>query len=455
MKKAEENKMGTMPINKLLISMSVPMMFSMMVQALYNIIDSMFVAQINENALTALTLVFPVQQLMIGIAIGTGVGVSSFVARSLGERNYKRANATASNGVFLALVFSLVFAIVGVLFGKNFIVNQTDDPQIIGYAIDYLLLVTIFSIGLFIQMIYEKLLQSTGKMMYSMIAQIAGAVINIILDPILIFGLLGFPELGVKGAAIATVIGQTAGGILGIYFNYKKNKEIDLSFKGFRPSLNIIKNIYIIGFPSIIIQTISSFLTFFMNKLLITFTHTAVSVYGVYFRLQSFVFMPVFGINNGMVPIISYNYGKKSKDRILETIKLSIIIAVIIMLLGLAVFQIIPDKLLALFDASEEMLEIGIPALRIISLSFIFAGFSVVSASIFQALGYGILSLITSITRQLVFILPLAYIFGYFFRLREVWFSIPIAEVSSLILSAIFLNYVLKKKVYPLGEEKK
>ncbi len=455
MKSTEENKMGTMPINKLLISMSVPMMISMMVQALYNIIDSMFVAKINENALTALTLVFPVQQLMNGVAIGTGVGVSAFLARSLGERNYKRANATATNGVFLALVGSLAFAILGALFGKSFILNQTDDTQIIGYAIDYLLIVTIFSFGLFIQIIFEKLLQSTGKMMYSMISQIAGAVINIILDPILIFGLFGFPELGVKGAAIATVIGQTAGGVLGIYFNSRKNKEINLSFKGFRPNLNVIKNIYAIGFPSIIIQTIGSLLTFFMNKLLITFTHTAVSVYGVYFRLQSFVFMPVFGINNGMVPIISYNYGKKNKDRILETIKLSIILAVIIMLLGLAVFQIIPDKLLALFDASKEMLEIGIPALRIISLSFIFAGFSIVSASVFQALGYGILSLVNSITRQLIFILPLAYIFGHFFGLREVWFSIPIAEISSLILSAIFLNYVLKKKVYPLGDKKK
>lgn len=446
----KENKMGIMPIPKLLFSMSLPMMLSMIVQSIYNIVDSMFVAHINENALTALSLVFPFQMFMIGISVGTGVGVNALLSRSLGEKNQKNANLAATNGIFLAAVFSIIFAIVGFLFGKQFILTQTSDAQIIEYSMGYLNIITLCSFGIFMQMMLERLLQSTGKTVFSMITQIVGAVTNIILDPILIFGLLGFPALGVRGAATATIIGQSLAGSLALYFNIKKNEDINISLKGFKPDLKIIKNIYIVGFPSIMMQTIGSFLTYFMNKLLISFTPTAVSVYGVYFRLQSFVFMPVFGLNNGMVPIIAYNYGARNKKRILDTIKLSIITAVTVMLIGLGIFQIFPAQLLALFDASEEMLSIGIPALRIISLSFIFAGFCIICGSVFQALGNGFLSLINSITRQLVFILPLAYILGHFFGLPAVWFSIPIAEISSLILSIIFLKYVLKKKVCSL-----
>jgi len=443
----KENKMGIMPIPKLLFSMSVPMMLSMIVQSVYNIVDSMFVAHINENALTALSLVFPFQIFMIGISVGTGVGVNALLSRSLGEKNQKNADLAAKNGIFLAVVFSIVFAIVGILFGKQFILAQTSDPQIVKYSLEYLNVITIFSFGTFMQMMFERLLQATGKTVLSMITQIVGAVTNLILDPIMIFGLLGFPALGVKGAAIATVIGQSLAGLLALYFNIKKNDDINISLKGFKPDFRIIKTIFSVGFPSILMQTIGSFLTYFINKFLISFTPTAVSVYGIYFRLQSFVFMPVFGLNNGMVPIIAYNYGARNKKRILDTIKLSIITAVLIMLTGLAIFQTIPAQLLALFDASEEMLAIGVPALRIISLSFIFAGFSIICGSVFQALGNGFLSLIISITRQLIFILPLVYILGHFFGLSAVWFSIPIAEISSLILSIIFLRYILRKKV--------
>lgn len=447
MENTKENKMGTMPINRLLFSMSVPMMISMIVQSLYNIIDSIFVAQINENALTALSLVFPWQMFMIGISIGTGVGVNALLSRSLGERNQERANLAATNGIFVSIIWSIVFAILGRLLGEYFIMSQTTDIQIINYSMEYLNIITLFSVGLYMQVLFERLLQSTGKTVLSMITQMVGAVTNIILDPIMIFGLFGFPALGMKGAAIATVIGQGLAALLALYFNITRNKEINLSIKNFKPNLGIIKNIYAIGFPSIIMQTIGSFLTYFMNNLLITFTPTAVSVYGVYFKLQSFVFMPVFGLNNGMVPIIAYNYGAKNKKRIVDTIRLSIITAVSVMLIGFIIFQTIPDKLLALFNASDEMLQIGVPALRTISLSFIFAGFSIVCGSVFQSLGNGVLSLINSITRQLVFILPLAYIFGNFFGLNAIWFSIPIAEVSSLILSIIFLRYILRKRI--------
>lgn len=452
MENIKENKMGTMPIKRLLFSMSVPMMLSMIVQAFYNIVDSMFVAQINENALTALTLVFPLQQLMIGISVGTGVGMNALLSRSLGEKKFEKANLSATNGMFLAIVWSIVFAIAGRLFGYQFVISQTSDQQIISYAMDYLNIITMFSFSSFIQVTFERLLQSTGLTVYSMVSQLVGAIINIILDPILIFGLLGFPAMGVTGAAIATIIGQLLGAGVGLYFNLAKNKELDLSIRNFRPDWGIIKDIYSVGIPSILMQTIGSFLTYFMNNLLIAFTPTAVSVYGIYFRLQSFVFMPVFGLNNGMVPIVAYNYGARNKQRILDTIKTSIITAVIIMLLGFGMFQLIPDKLLALFNASDEMLEIGVPAIRIISFSFLFAGFSIIAGSVFQALGNGVLSLITSITRQLIFILPLAYLFAKYVGLNAVWASIPIAEISSLVLSAIFLRYILNKKVYVMED---
>ncbi len=390
-----ENKMGVMPVNKLLLSMSVPMMISMLVQALYNIVDSIFVAQISENAFTALSLAFPAQTLMIAVATGTGVGINALLSKSLGEKNFERANKTARNGIFLAICGFVVFAILGIFLSRQFFLWQTDVMEIVDYGTQYLSICCICSFGLFIEITMEKLLQSTGRTVLSMTTQMIGAVLNIILDPILIFGWFGLPAMGVAGAAIATVIGQIIAAIIAIILNVKKNQEINISLKGFRPSKKIIKKLYAVGLPSIIMASIGSAMTFMMNKILIAFTTTATAVFGAYFRLQSFIFMPVFGLNNGMVPIVAYNYGARKKDRIIKTIKLSVCYAVSLMLIGLAIFWIFPETLLGFFEASDMMLEIGVPALQTISLSFIFAGFSIITLSVCQALGHGFMGLIT------------------------------------------------------------
>ena len=452
----KENKMGTMPINKLLISMSLPMMISMLVQALYNVVDSIFVSKISENALTAVSLAFPVQNFMIAVGVGTGVGINALLSRSLGEKKFEEANRAASNGVFLAVMSYLLFLLIGILFSKKFFQWQTDIKDIVDGGYFYLIIVTTCSFGMYGQIVFEKLMQSTGKTFYSMITQITGAVINIILDPILIFGLLGFPKLGISGAAIATVIGQSSGMMLGIYLNSTKNKEIKVKIKGFKPSLKTIRDIYSVGIPSIIMASIGSIMTFGINKILLVFTSTATAVFGVYFKLQSFIFMPVFGINNGMVPIISYNYGAKHKDRLMETVKISIIYAIGIMIIGLVIFQLLPKQLLGLFSASEEMISIGTPALRIISISFLFAGYCIVVSSMFQALGNGVMSLIVSIGRQLVVLLPAAYLLSRTNNLNLVWWAFPIAELASVFLSVIGFKYVYKKEIVPLvnNEEK-
>jgi len=386
----QENKMGVMPIPKLLISMSLPMIASMLVQALYNIVDSMFVAQLNEHALTAVSLAFPVQNLMIAVAAGTGVGINALLSRSLGEKQYDTANRIARNGILLGVLSSLVFAIAGIFGSRIFFAMQTTDTQIIEYGTQYMSVITIASIGIFMQITFERLMQSTGKTIFNMITQGLGAIINIILDPILIFGWFGLPKMGVTGAAVATVIGQIVAAILGIFFNWKYNKEIHVSFKGFKPCGKTIGNIYKIGVPSIIMQSIGSLTTFGMNNILLMFSSTAATVFGVYFKLQSFIFMPVFGLTNGMIPIVAYNYGARNKKRIYQTMKLSAVIAVGIMLIGVAIFQTVPATLLGLFEASDNMLAIGVPALRTISLSFIFAGFCIISSSVFQALGNGV-----------------------------------------------------------------
>lgn len=444
---SQENKMGIMPIPKLLLSMSLPMMISMLVQALYNIVDSIFVARINENALTAVSLAFPVQNLMIAIAAGTGVGINALLSRNLGEKNFKEADLAAKNGIFLAIVSYDIMAAIGAFGSYFFYTFQTQDKEILNYGIQYMTIVTVMSFGLFLQVIMERLLQATGKTFYSMISQAAGAIINIILDPIMIFGLCGFPRLGVAGAAIATVTGQIAASFLGIYLNITKNSELNLNMKGFRPDRRVIGTIYKVGVPSIIMQSISSVMTFGMNKILLAFSSTAAAVFGIYFKLQSFVFMPVFGLNNGIIPIIAYNYGARKKKRILSTIKLSIFTAVSIMLVGLAIFQLIPGQLLELFDASEHMIEIGIPALRAISLSFIFAGYAIVCSSVFQALGNGIYSLVVSVARQILIILPAAYAFSRLFGLDAVWWSIPLAEIVSVILSTILFIRIKRTKI--------
>lgn len=443
----KENKMGIMPIPKLLISMSLPMIISMLVQALYNIVDSMFVAQMNEAALTAVSLAFPIQNLMIAVAAGTGVGINALLSRSLGEKKLDDANKIASNGVLLALISSLIFAVAGGLGSHFFFALQTDDPLIIKYGTEYMTIITVASMGIFLQVTYERLLQSTGKTIFNMITQGTGAIINIILDPIMIFGWFGFPALGVTGAALATVIGQFCAVLLAVYFHNKYNKEITVKLRGFKIDKKSIINIYKIGVPSIIMQSIGSVTTFSMNNILLMFSSTAATVFGVYFKLQSFVFMPIFGLTNGMIPIVAYNYGARNKKRIFDTLKLSIAIAVTIMIIGMLVFQFLPQTLLGLFDASENMIAIGVPALRTISLSFTFAGFCIISSSMFQALGNGVYSMIMSMARQLFVIIPVAFIFAKLFGLDMVWWSYPIAEIVSVAVCIIFLKRIFKEKL--------
>lgn len=447
----KENKMGTMPVSKLLITMSIPMMISMFVQALYNIVDSMFISQLGENALTALSLAFPVQNLMMAIGAGTCVGINAFLSRSLGEKNMERVNKTAVNGIFLAFVTAIVFAILGYFLVPIFFSTQTDIPEILKYGNDYLSICTMFSFGLMGQMTFERLLQSTGKTLYSMISQSFGAIVNIILDPIMIFGYFGFPRMEVAGAALATVIGQTLAMILGLILNLKVNKEISIRFKGFRPSGEIIGKIYAVGVPTAIMISIGSVMTYSLNRILLTYTATAAAVFGVYFRLQSIVFMPVFGLNNGMVPIVSYNYGARNKKRMLHTIKLSMTYAVLIMAVGFTIFQIFPVQLLSLFNATPDMIEIGIPAFRIISISFMFAGFCIVSGSTFQALGSGIPSMITSTSRQLLALVPLAFILSKIGGLNAIWWAFPLAEIVAVALTVIFLRYFYNNKIKVLG----
>ena len=448
----KENKMGVMPVNKLLMNMSLPMMISMLVQALYNVVDSIFVSRIDENALTAVSMAFPIQSLMIALGAGTGVGVNALLSRSLGEKDYDRVNKAAGNGIFLAGINYLVFLLVGILVTTPFYLSQTKDAQILSYGQQYLTIICCCSFGMYGQFIFERLLQSTGRTFYTMITQSIGAIINIILDPIFIFGYFGVPKMGVAGAAIATVIGQIVAGTIALVINIKKNDEIQLRLKGFRPDGKIIARIYEVGIPSIIMQAIGSVMTYGMNRILIVFSSTAVAVFGVYFKLQSFIFMPVFGLNNGMVPIIAYNYGAGKKDRLIKTLKLSIIYAVGLMLLGVIIFQLFPAPLFALFDASETMLAIGIPTLRIISLSFAFAGFCIVCGSLFQALGNGVYSMVVSIARQLLVLLPVAYLLSLSGKVEAVWWAFPIAEIVSLSLTVFFMFRINRKVISRIGE---
>ena len=406
----QENKMGTMPIRKLLITMSLPMIISMLVQAMYNVVDSIFVSRLGENALAAVSLAFPVQNLMIAVASGTGVGINALLSRSLGEKNFDNADKAAVNGLFLACLSSLAFAIFGIFFSEFYFSAQIADPQIIQYGRDYLFVCCTFSVGLFFSITSERLLQSTGRTIYNMITQGLGAIINIIMDPILIFGLFGFPRMEVAGAAVATVAGQIIGMLLSLFFNFTRNKDIHIRIRGFRPHGETIGNIYRVGLPSIIMMSIGSVMTYGINKIMLMFSATAVSVFGIYFKLQSFIFMPVFGLNNGMVPIIAYNYGARRPSRILQTVRFGALLAEIIMFIGTVIFQTCPAFLLALFDASDDMLALGIPALRIISINFLFAGLGISFGSVFQAMGNGMYSLIVSACRQLLVLLPVAYL---------------------------------------------
>lgn len=448
----QENKMGTMPIGRLLFSMATPMMISMLVQAFYNIVDSIFVSQLGEDALNAVSLAFPLQQLMIAVCGGTSVGMNAMLSRSLGAKQFEKANKIANTGVFLFLCSAAVFTMIGLFLSKWFFLAQTDVEQIVKYGTDYATVCLGCSVGICTQFCFEKLLQSTGKTTHSMIAQLVGAVINIILDPILIFGLLGMPRLEVLGAAIATVTGQIVAALVAIAFNIKCNKEIHITTRLIRWDKEIAKEIYKIGLPSIIMQSIGSVMTFTLNKILIGFTTTATAVFGSYFKLQSFIFMPIFGLNNGMVPIIAYNYGAKRYDRVKKTITISIISAVLIMFIGFSAFELIPHVLLSFFNASEEMLKIGVPALRIIGTHYLFAGFCIIAGSVCQAIGKPVYSLIVSVCRQLVVLLPVAWLLSLTGRLELVWFAFPIAETVSLVLSTIYLSKTMRRAKQRINE---
>ena len=436
-----ENKMGTMPIGKLLFNMSLPMMISMLVQALYNIVDSIFVAKLSENALTAVSLAFPLQTLLIAVGTGTGVGMNALLSKSLGEKNFKKANATASNAAVLYFFSYLVFFILGFTIVRPFYASQIGnaDQEIMELGIEYLSTVMIFSFGLLAQVFFERLLTSTGRTIFSMTSQLTGAITNIILDPILIFGLLGAPKMGVTGAAVATVIGQCVAALVAGFCNHRYNHDVKLKFHGFRLDFHIIGTIYAVGIPTIIMQSIGSVMTYCMNRILIEFSSTATAVFGVYFKLQSFFFMPVFGLNNGITPIIAYNYGAGQRKRMLKTIKLSMLVAFCLTFIGFLCFEGIPQILLSLFNASDDMLAIGIPALRIIGIHYLIAWFCIVSGTVFQALGKAFFSMIVSIMRQLFVLIPAAYILAKLGGLHVVWWSFPIAEVISLMVSSFFL----------------
>nr|WP_276925522.1 MATE family efflux transporter [Faecalibaculum rodentium] len=445
-----ENKMGVQPVNRLLVSMSVPMMVSMLVQALYNVVDSIFVASLSEDALTAVSLAFPWQNLMIAVGVGTGVGVNAWLSRCLGEKDQRSANATAENGIFLAMASYLVFAVTGMLISRPFFTLQTSSAVIAEEGFQYMWIVSVFGIGLFLQTMNEKILASTGRTNLTMVSQLAGAAINIVLDPIMIFGLFGFPALGVAGAAIATVTGQIIGGLLGVWFNSRLNREIQIRFRGFRPDRGIIGHIYSVGLPSIILQSIGSIMTFSMNQILISFSTTAAAVLGVYFKLQSFVFMPIFGLNNGMVPIVAYNYGAAKPVRIMKTLKLAIAYALSIMGVGLLLFQLLPGVFLDLFQASDNMKSIGIPALRIISLCFVPAGFGIICGSFFQAMGHGMIAMWVSIVRQLGALIPLAWLLSRTGQLNLVWLAFPLAEIVAVVITTFGLRRVIRTQIRPL-----
>lgn len=449
-----ENKMGTMPENKLLLSMAVPMMISMLVQALYNIVDSIFVSRICEDALTAVSMAFPWQNIVISIAVGFGVGINALLSRALGQKNTERVNQVAVNGLLLAGLSYLLVLVAGLIGIRAYMRTQTDIETIVNYGITYLNICILCSFGVFVEITFERFLQATGRTVYSMITQLTGAITNIVLDPILIFGLLGFPKLGIAGAAWATVIGQCVGAVVAVMLNRFKNPEVHLRLRHIRPNGRLMGEITAISIPSIIMSCISSLTCFVMNMILIAYSSTAVAVFGVYFKLQSFVFMPVFGLNNGMVPIIAYNYGAQKPERIHKTIRLGMVYAVAIMLVGLLVFQLIPKELLLMFDASDAMLEIGAPALRIMSLAFVFAGIGIVSGSSCQAFGYSVYSMLISIARQIVVLIPAAYLLSLTGVLRSIWFAFPIAEIFSLILSLFFLRTTLKKTGMALPKAK-
>ncbi|MBQ7113803.1 MAG: MATE family efflux transporter [Clostridia bacterium] len=454
MENVRENKMGTAPVPSLLIKMALPMMVSMLMLAVYNIVDSIFVSRISENALTAVSLVYPFQMLFNSVAVGTAVGVNSLIARRLGEKRQQAADEAATTGQFLALVSGLVFMAAYGLFPRQLMSLFADDPEILDHATTYLRLCGGLCGFVFMAVMSEKILQATGSTVRSMMVQIVGAVFNIVFDPILIFGLCGFPKMGVAGAAIATVGGQVASMILGFVYMRRKDNLVSLKVKGFKPKAAVIGDIYKVGLPSIVMQAIGSVTTFALNKILYLFTPTAVSVLGVYFKLQSFVFMPVFGLNSGAMPIMGYNYGARNKARLMQALKCGVIYAFTIMIIGLAIFQIFPKQLLMMFDASEHMLEIGVPALRTISICFPFAAVGIMLGCLFQAVGQGVYSMFNSLCRQIFAIIPLAYLLAMTVGLKAVWAAFPLAEIVALTVCGILLRRTYIRFIKPLDAPK-
>lgn len=452
----KENKMGTVPIPRLLTGMAFPMVISMLVQACYNVVDSIFVAKIKDDvavggsagtaALNAVGMAFPVQMLLIAFGTGTCVGVNAVLSKALGEKDQKTADRAANNGIFLAACNFVLFLIIGVFFSGFLIRMQGGEGLALTYGTQYLTIVCACSFGVYTQLIFERLLQSTGRTVYSMITQLTGAVINIVLDPIFIFGLFGMPEMKVAGAALATVIGQICAAILAVILNAKKNTDIHVNLRGFRPNLKIIAKVYQVGFPSIVMQAIGSVMTSSMNRILSGLNTDSVAVFTVYFKLQSLFFMPVFGINNGMVPILAYNYGARKRKRMVQTIKLSMVYAFLFMLVGFGLFELFPETLLRIFDTGDPSLIIlGVPALRIIGFHFLAAWFCIISGTVFQALGNGVYSLFVSVARQLVVLIPVAYILSRIGGLDLIWWAFPIAEVMSLCVSSYLLFRIYRK----------
>ena len=446
-RKRPENKMGTMPINKLIINMSLPLITSMFVQAFYNIVDSLFVARINEDALTAVSMSFPAQNLMISAGVGVGVGITALIARYLGAHDEKGITRVVHNGIFLGILNSILFALFGIFLAKFYFEFQKASGIIETYGIQYLSICSIFAFSIIMEITFERMLIASGKTIYTMITQSTGAIINIIFDPIFIFGLFGFPKMGIVGAAVATIFGQTVAMFMALYFNVVKNHEVRISIKKFAVDFKTIINIYEIGFPSIVMQSAASFMIFQLNNLLASFSTTATAVLGVYFKLQSFVILPVFGLNNSVISIVSYNYGAGKIKRLLKTVKVANIYAFSIMLAGFVLCQILPVQILKIFDASDNMLAIGVPALRIISFSFLIAPFSIVSSGTFQALGKGTFSLIISLIRQLIVILPLSYLLSRIMGMKGVWVAFPIAEIVAGILTIIYLRKLYKNEI--------
>ena len=451
----QENKMGVMPVGKLLANMSLPMMASMLVMALYNIVDSIFVARISEDALAALSLAFPVQNMMIAVSVGIGVGINAVLSRALGAKDQKAVSRTSGSGALLLTLCSLIFVVLGIVAIRPFFAAQTSSETIIEYGVTYTSIVTIGCSGLFIQVLCERLLQSTGRAVLVMVMQTVAAVVNIVLDPILIFGLLGLPAMGVAGAALATIIGQWIGAVVGVYFNLRMNPDLSMDRRALKPHGATIRRILVIGIPSVIMQSIGSVMNFCMNQILIAFSSTAVAVFGVYFKLQSFIFMPIFGLNNASVPIVAYNYGAKRADRMMQAVRYSVAAAVGIMVVGMVMFQAIPDKLLLFFDASPELMRIGVPALRIISIHFPLAGVCIGCGAVFQALGFSLYSMVISLIRQLVVLIPCAYLIGTLTGdVTMVWWAFVVAEFVSAALTAIYFAKVYGVIIKPLLAEK-